>query len=82
MKLKLNVRTFLLLVFPHCRKGTAKPAVSNNSIDQQCAVFRHHYLILTETQSLHTKQKHRRESVTPQASGLGAVISSIHVHFM
>lgn len=69
-------------VVPHCNERDIKPVVSNNSIDQQCAVFCHHYLTLTETPSLHMEQKHQRESVTPQVLGLGAVMSSIHVHFM
>lgn len=69
-------------IIPHHNEKDIKPVVSNNSIDQQCVVFCHHYLTLTETPSLHTEQKHQRESVTPQVSGLCAVISSIHVHFM
>lgn len=51
-------------VVPYCNEKDIKPVVSNNSIDQQCAVFCHHYLTLTETQSLHTEQKHQRERNT------------------
>lgn len=67
---------------PHRNERDIKPVVSNNSIDQHYVVFCHHYSTLTETPSLHTERKHQRESVTPQVLGLGAVISSIHVHFM
>lgn len=45
-------------------KGIFKPVVSNNSIDQQCAVFCHHYLTLTETPSLHIERKHQGERNT------------------
>lgn len=71
-----------MCIVPHFNERDIKPVVSNNSIDQQNVVFCHHYLTLTETPSLHTEQKHQRESVTPQVPSLGAVISSIHVHFM
>lgn len=71
-----------MFIVPHCNERDIKRVVSNNSIDQQYAVFCHHYLTLTETPSLHKEQKHRRESVTPHVLGLGAVISSIHIHFM
>lgn len=38
--------------------------VTNNRIDQQCGLFCHDYLTVTETQILHTKQKHQQAQNT------------------
>lgn len=45
---------------PRCEQTDINVVVLNNHIDQQCGLFCHDYLTETETQSLHTEQKHQR----------------------
>lgn len=81
----VKVRSYLGTCVSHCNERNINPVVSNDSIDQQCAVFCHRILTLTETPSLHTEQKHPRESLTPQVSRPGGCnifhSHSFHVGF-
>lgn len=49
---------------PRCEQNDINFVVPNNHIDQQCGLFCHDYLTVTETQSLHTEQKHQQERNT------------------
>lgn len=49
---------------PHCEQKDINFVVPNSHIDQQCGLFCHDYLNVTETQSLHTEHKHQQERNT------------------
>lgn len=70
---------------PHHNERDINSVVSNNSIDQHCAVFCRRFLTLTETPSLHTEQKKKtpkRKSVTPQVLGLCCNIFHSHSFYV